>query len=95
MKVNPINEEKVKQDLKTCSRLVKDYIKDLENDIERKQHIINKALSKIKEQAKQLSIHSVVGQSEQLVCTLNNEKGNCGCDKKNIVCVKKGYGDAN
>ena len=56
MRVNTINEKQVKQELKNCSKSVKDYIKALENDVYRKQHVINKALAKIKEQSEQLII---------------------------------------
>lgn len=38
---------------------------------------------------KQLTIHSVVGQSEQLKCLMEDDKPNCDCELNH--CFKKGW----
>jgi len=71
-KLTTINEIQLKQDLKTCAISIKDYVKALENDIERKKHLIDKAIAKIKEQAKELKTKQTTAHKNNLKQTLND-----------------------
>ena len=53
VQVKSLDEHKAKEVLKTCPKIIKDYVKALKSAIEGSQNTTNKAISKIKEQHQQ------------------------------------------
>lgn len=55
IQVNCIDDKKAEQELKSCPEIVRDYVKALKSALDGSRHVTNKAIAKIREQAKEIS----------------------------------------
>jgi len=54
IQVKALNEFKAKEVLKTCPKIIRDYVKALKSAIESSQQTTSKAITKIREQTKEI-----------------------------------------
>jgi len=54
IQVKALNEYKAKEVLKTCPKIIRDYVKALKSSIESNQQTTSKAITKIREQTKEI-----------------------------------------
>jgi intergrase/recombinase len=54
IQVRALNEYKAKEVLKTCPKIIRDYVKALKSSIESSQQTTSKAITKIREQTKEI-----------------------------------------
>ena len=54
IQVKALDEYKAKEVLKTCPKIIRDYVKALKSAIESSQQTTNKAITKIREQTKEI-----------------------------------------
>jgi len=54
IQVKALNEYRAKEVLKTCPKIIRDYVKALKSAIESSQQTTSKAITKIREQTKEI-----------------------------------------
>lgn len=63
VQVNCFDDRKAEAELKKCPKIVRDYVKLLKESNERWQQLTNKAISKMREEAKNISSNPVLCDS--------------------------------